>query len=134
MILAGATLQTTQKVPLDRGRSDALPPAQTTAIDAIEVLLKDHFLEALTGSLAGLHTRQLLAKPTAAIQTATLAHCKVQNGSPESPLLVPHFSPTPALMAETRATAPRARYGASIPGRYRDRASGPLDAANLVLG
>ena len=67
MILTGSTSQVPEKITLHRSGSDALPPSQAAPVDAIEVLLKDHLLETLTGSLAGLDTGQVLAKEPAAI-------------------------------------------------------------------
>jgi hypothetical protein len=77
MILTGLPLQTPQKVALHAGGCDAFPPPQAASIDAIEVLLKDHLLEALTGPLERLDARQLLSKGTAAIPAATFANPQV---------------------------------------------------------
>jgi hypothetical protein len=63
-----------QEIALDGGGANALPPAQATAVDAVQVLLKDHSLETLAGSLEGLNPWNALAKPAAAIQTTALAH------------------------------------------------------------
>ena len=52
MILTGSTLQAPEKVALHGRGADALAPSQAAPVDAIQVLLIDHLLEALTGSLA----------------------------------------------------------------------------------
>ena len=88
MILTGSTLEVAEKVALHGRGSDALASAQATPVDAIQVLLIDHLLEALAGSLAGLHARQLLAKGAAAIQAAALAHLQIQDAAPETPVVV----------------------------------------------
>jgi hypothetical protein len=74
MVLTRSSLEAPEKVALYRRRADALPPSQTAPVDAIQVLLIDHFLETLTGSLEGLYTWQLLTKGAAAIPAAALAH------------------------------------------------------------
>jgi len=134
MILTGLPLQTPQKVALHGRGSDALALAETAPIDAVEVLLKDHLLETLAGSLRRLDPRQLLSKRAAAIQTAAFANTQVQEDTPESPVVMPHDSPAPALVSKMRAPALGARYRPGIPGRYRDRATTSLNVANLKLG
>jgi len=62
MILAGSTFQVAQEVPLYRSRPDSFPTTEAAPVNAIQVLLIDHLLEALTGPLVGLHARQALAK------------------------------------------------------------------------
>jgi hypothetical protein len=57
MILMGSTLEAPEKVALHGSGSNALPPPQAAPVDAIQVLLKHHLLETLTGTLAGLHPR-----------------------------------------------------------------------------
>ena len=134
MILTREPLQVPQEVPLHGGRPDALAAAQATPVDAVQVLLIDHLLEALTGSLGGLHARQVLAKGAAAIQTAALAHFQVQDAAAKPPVVMADFAAAPALVSQTRSTALGARYRPGIPGRYRDRASTSLNRGNLELG
>jgi hypothetical protein len=134
MILANATLEAAEKIALHRSGSDTLASTQAAPIDAIQVLLKDHFLEALAGSLAWLHSRQLLAKAAAAIEAAALAHLQVQDASSESPVVMADGSAAPALVSKARTSALGARYRSGIPGRYRNRAAVALDVDNLVLG
>jgi hypothetical protein len=77
MILTGFPSQAPQKVTLHGSGRDALPPSQAASVDPIEVLLKDHLLETLTGPLGRLDPRQLLSKGAAAIQTAAFANPQV---------------------------------------------------------
>jgi hypothetical protein len=74
VVLAGATLEMAQEVTLHGGGADALAPPRATPVDAIQVLLVHHFLEAFACSLIGLNTRQALAKRAPAVQAAALAH------------------------------------------------------------
>jgi len=134
MILTGSTLQAPEKVALHGSRSNALPPSQATPVDAIQVLLIDHLLETLTGSLAGLHTRQVLAKESPAVQTAALAHLQVKDSSTESPVIMPDGSPAPALVTQSRSSALGARDWPAVSSRYPNRAAASLDLANLVSG
>jgi len=134
MILPDPALEVAEKVALHGGGANALASAQATPVDAIQLLLIDHLLEAFAGSLTRLHARQLLAKAAAAIQTAALAHPQIHEAPPEAPVVVPHHPAAPAFVSETQASAPRARYRPGIPGRYRNRAAVSLDVANLVLG
>ena len=60
MILTSLPLKVAEKVALHGRGADALASAQATPVDAIQGLLIDHLLETLTGSLTGLHARQLL--------------------------------------------------------------------------
>jgi hypothetical protein len=73
-----------QEIALHRGGSDAFPSPQTTPVDAVQVLLVDHLLEAFTGPLPGLYARQALAKAATAIQTPALAHFQIQDAAPRS--------------------------------------------------
>ena len=134
MVLAGLTLQMAQEVSLHGGRPDALSPAQAAAVDAVEVLLINHRLEALTSSLPRLHARQALAKRAATVQATTLAYLQVQDAAPKAPVIMANFPPAPALVAQTRSAAVWTRYRPGIPGRYRNRPSAALDGGNLVLG
>jgi len=77
MILTGLPLQAPQKVALHGRGGDPLPPSQAASVDAIEVLLKDHILETLTGPLGRLDPRQLLSKRAAAFQAATFANPQI---------------------------------------------------------
>jgi hypothetical protein len=74
MILTSLPLQAPQEVALHGRGGDALPSPQAASIDAIEVLLKDHLLETLTGPLERLDPRQLLSKKAAAIEAAAFAN------------------------------------------------------------
>jgi len=134
MILAGAALEVAHEVPLYGGRSDFLPPAQTTPVDAVEVLLIDHLLEAFTGSLERLNSRYPLAETTSAIQAPALAYLKHQHATAESPIVMPDGAPTPAFVPQMRTSAGRTRYRADVAGRYGNLAAASLDVANLVLG
>jgi len=77
MILTGLPLQAPQEIALHSSGSDALALAETAPIDAVEVLLKDHFLETLTGPLGRLDARQVLSKGAAATQAAAFANPQV---------------------------------------------------------
>jgi len=134
MILPDSTIETAEKIALHRSGSDTPASPQATPVDAIQVLLKDHFLEALAGSLAWLHPWQLLAEAAAAIEAAALAHLHDQDASPDSPVVVADGSSAPAFVSQTGAAAFGARYRPGIPGRYRNRATAALDVVNLVLG
>jgi hypothetical protein len=134
MILAGSTVEAAQEIALHGSRSDSLPLSQPAPVNAIQVLLKDHLLETLTGPLTRLNARQLLSKTAAAIQAAALAHAQVQDAAPEAPVVVPDHPPAPAFISQTRTVAVGARNRPGIPGRYRKRATASLDVANLELG
>jgi hypothetical protein len=134
MVLTGSPLQAPENVALHRSGSDALATAQAAPVNAIQVLLIDHLLEALAGSLPGLHARQLLAKGAAAIQTAALAHPQIHHASPETPVVVTDDPAAPAFVSQPRPSTLGARYRPGIPGRYRDCAAAAVDVANLVLG
>jgi hypothetical protein len=99
MILTGTPLQMAYEIALHGGSSDPFPPAQTTPVDAIQVLLIDHLLEALTGSLEGLDPWQLLAECPSAIQTPVFADLHRQHATTESPVVVPHLTPAPTLVS-----------------------------------
>jgi hypothetical protein len=88
MILPGSTLEAAEKVALHGSGSDALASAEATPVDAIEVLLIHHLLEALAGSLVRLYARQLLPKGAPAIQAAALPHLQIQDPAPETPVVV----------------------------------------------
>ena len=134
MVLAGALLQAAKEVALDSSRADSFAPPQTAPIDAVQVLLEDHFLEALTGALEGLNPGDLLAKPAAAVQTPALAEFQAQHALAKTPVIVPDRPPAPALVSQARTVAVRARYRPGMPGRYRYPATGSLYRGNLVLG
>src|SRR5262245_54975451 len=93
MMLARAALQATEEIALHGGGTEPLATCQATAVDTVEVLLKDHLLKALRGSLTAWHARQRLAKEMAAVQTATLAHLQVQDSTTETPVVVPYLPP-----------------------------------------
>jgi len=134
MVLAGAALEVAQEVALHGGGADALAATQATAVDAIQVLLIDHLLEAFAGALEGLNPGNALAKRAAAVETAALAHLQVQDAAAEAPVIMADFAPAPAFVSQPRAAALRARYRPGIPGRYRNRAAGSFYRGNLVLG
>src|SRR5437763_15121041 len=134
MILVGAALKAPEKVALYGSGTDALTSTQATPVDAIEVLLMDHLLEALAGSLAGLNAWQALAKESAATQTLAFAHLEAENHSAESPVLMPYLTLAPALVSQARSAAAGTRYRSGIPGRYPNRAAVSLDVANLEKG
>ena len=67
MILSGVLLQAAQEVAFHSRRANAFSPAKATPVDAVQMPLIDHLLEALAGPLKGLNTRQLLAKRPAAV-------------------------------------------------------------------
>ena len=71
--------------------------SQAAPVDAIQVLLIDHLLEALTGSLAALHARKLLAKGAAAIQAAALPHLQIHDAAAETPVVVADKAVAPTL-------------------------------------
>jgi hypothetical protein len=98
------------------------------------VLLKDHLLETLTGSLKGLNAWNALAKRTAAIQTPALAQFQAQHSLAKTPVIMPDRPPVPAFVSQARTMAMRARYRPGMPGRYRNRAAGSFYRGNLVLG
>ena len=54
MVLARASLQSAEEIALHRRRSNALLSCQAAPVNSIQVLLKDHLLEALAGSLVRL--------------------------------------------------------------------------------
>jgi hypothetical protein len=105
MILTGSTLEVPEKVALHGSGSEALASAQTAPVDAIEVLLIDHLLETLTGSLAGLHPWQPLAKGAAAIQAAALAHPQIHQAPAEPAVIVADHPAAPAFVSQPRASA-----------------------------
>jgi hypothetical protein len=74
--------------------ADALARSQAALVDAIQVLLKDHCLEALTGSLKRLNRWNAPAKPAATVQTAAFAEVQPQHALPEAPIIVPDQPPT----------------------------------------
>jgi hypothetical protein len=57
VILVGMLFEPAQEVALHGGGADALAAAETTPVDAVQVPLIDHLLEALAGALKGLNTR-----------------------------------------------------------------------------
>ncbi len=134
MILTRSSLQTPEKVALYSGGANALPPSQAAPVDAIQMLLINHLLEALTGSLATLHAGQRLSKGAAAVQAAALAHLQIHDAAAETPVVVADEPAARAFVSQTRASALRARYRPGIPGRYRNRAAASVDVVNLVLG
>jgi len=134
MVLAGPPLQVAKEIALHGRRPDAFPPAQTASIDAVQVLLKDHFLKALAGPLEGLNAWGLLAEGAAAIKTAPLSHLQLEDTAPEAPVVMPDAPIAPALVPQMGTSAVGARYRPGMPGRYRNRAAASLDLANLVLG
>jgi hypothetical protein len=98
------------------------------------VLLKNHFLEALTGSLKRLNSRNALPKRAATVQTAALAKVQAQHALPETPIIVPDQPPAPALVSQPRTLAVGTRERPNMPGPYRNRAAGSFYRGNLVLG
>jgi len=134
MVLPGSPLQVAQEVALHGGGANPSAPAKAATVDAVQVLLEDHCLEALAGSLEGLNPWNALAKPAAAIQTAALAQFETQHALAKTPVIMPNRPPAPALVPQTGTMAVGARYRPAIPGRYRDQAPAPFDRGNLVLG
>ena len=102
---------------LHTGGSDALAPPQAASVDAVQVLLEDHLLEAFTGSLERLDAWNVLAEVAAAVQTAALAHLQAQNTLTKAPIVMADGSPAPALVSKTRSPALGTRYRPGIPGR-----------------
>ena len=134
VILAGVLLQAAQEVAFYGGSPDALAPAQATPVDAVQVLLIDHLLEAFTGPLERLNARQPLAKPAAALEALALAHFEGKNATPETPVIMANGSPAPTLVPQTRSPALRARQRPGISGADSNRPATSFDLANLVLG
>jgi hypothetical protein len=108
VILACPTLQPAKEVALHGRCTDALTAAQAAAIDAIEVLLKDHLLKILAGSLEGLNARNALPERTAAAQTPAPAHLQLQGDAAKAPLIMPNRPVAPTLTSQTRSPAVRA--------------------------
>jgi hypothetical protein len=98
------------------------------------MLLEDHFLETLAGSLEGLNAGHLLPEETAAIETSALSQFQAQQATAETPIIVPDRPPAPAFVSQARTLAMGTRYRPGMPGRYRNRAAGSLYRGNLVLG
>ena len=134
VILVGMLFEPAQEVALHGGGADALAAAETTPVDAVQVLLIDHLLETLAGSLKGLNARQLLPKESAAAQATTLPNGDFQDALAKTPVVVTDGSLAPAFVAQTRASAVWARYRAGMPGRYRNRSAIAADGGNLKLG
>jgi len=99
MVLAHSPMEVMQEVSWHGRSSDALAAAEPAAVDPIQVLLINHLLEALAGSLPRLHSRHALAKESPAIQAAALAHRQIQDSAPETPVIMAHPAATPALVA-----------------------------------
>jgi ABC-type nitrate/sulfonate/bicarbonate transport system permease component len=98
LILTRAPLQAAEEIALHGSGPNLLAAPQTTAVDAVQVLLKDHFLKAFTSSLERLNAGNLLAKAAATIQAATFADLELEQTVPKAPVVMPDRSPTPALM------------------------------------
>jgi hypothetical protein len=98
------------------------------------VLLKDHLLETLAGTLKGLDSWNTLAKRAAAIQTTALAQFQAQNALAKAPVIMPDRPPAPAFVSQVRTVAVRTRYRPAMAGRYRNPAAAALYRGNLVLG
>jgi hypothetical protein len=99
MILSRVLLQPAQELAFHSGRADAFSPAKATPVDAVQVPLIDHLLEALAGPLKGLNTRQLLAKGTAAVEARSLANLEFQYAPAKAPVVMTDGSTAPALVS-----------------------------------
>jgi hypothetical protein len=98
-------LQPVPEVALHGGCTDPFPLAQPATVDAIQVLLIDGLPECLTGPLAGLDARQMLAKVPPAVQTLRFTHPQLQHAMPQPPVLVPHLPVAPPLVPQPAAAA-----------------------------
>jgi hypothetical protein len=74
MILTRSPLQAAKEITLHGSGANLLSAPETTAVDAVQVLLKDHFLKAFRSSLERLNSGNLLAEAAAAIEAAAFAH------------------------------------------------------------
>src|SRR6185369_13545480 len=99
VILSRLTLEAPQEVALHRSGSDPLASPQAAPVDPIQMVLIDHLLEALAGSLAPLYPRQLLAKTAPTIQAPALPHLQVHHGSSGTPVVVADDPATPSLVS-----------------------------------
>ena len=127
-------LETVTEVALHGSGADLLSAPETTAVYAIQVLLKDHFLEAFRRSLERLNSGNLLAKAAAAIQAATFAHLELEPTVPKAPVVMTDCSPAPAFVPQSRGTALRAGNRPTMAGRYVNRAAATNNRGNLVEG
>jgi hypothetical protein len=85
MPLGKLALETAAEIAFHGSRADAFPAAQAAAIDAIQVLLIDGFLERLAGSLAAQDTRHSLAEVTPAAQALRFRNQDLQDAVAERP-------------------------------------------------
>ena len=134
MILTGTALQAPEEVALHGSGTNAFPLSQTASVDAVQLLLKDHLLETLTGSLERLDSGNRRPEVAATVQTLALASHQVQDATPKAPVIAPDSPPAPALVPQAGTLVLGSRYRPGMPGRYRDRAAADLDLANLELG
>lgn len=115
MVLAGSSSHSALEITLHGRRPDALASPQATAVDALQVLLKDNLLEAVTGSPESLNPGNLLPEGAAAIEAPALSNLQIQHAMAKAPVVVPDRPPAPALVSQTGAAAVRARYRLGLP-------------------
>src|SRR5580700_2536153 len=134
MPLAKLALQPALKIALYGGRPKAFPPPQTTAIDPVQVLTKDHFLEGFAGPLARQDPWKPLPEVAPAALALKLARLQPQHTMPQSPVLMPHSPLVAALVAQPIAPAVRAQSQPGMPRRNLDPTTADLQIGNLIIG
>src|SRR5208283_6027032 len=134
MPLGELALEPAPEVAFHGGRSDALPAAQAAAVDAVQVLLIDSFLERLAGPLAGQDAGQRLAGVTPAAEAFRFGDLDLQETMAEPPVLVADRPAHPALAAQSAGAAMRAGSRPDIPGRDPHPSLDGLNVGNLKIG
>ena len=99
VILSRVLLHPAQEVAFHGGSPDAFSPAKATPVDAVQVPLIDHLLEALASPLKGLDTRQVLAKRPAAVEAGTLANLEFQHAPAKAPVVMTDGSAAPTFVS-----------------------------------
>jgi hypothetical protein len=110
-------LEGAPEVTLDGGGAERLAPAQPAAVDAVEVVAKDHLLEGFAGALPEENTREALAEVASASPATELGALQFQDAAAHPHVLVPHPAHIPAFVSQGGALTVRASDRPGIAGR-----------------
>jgi hypothetical protein len=100
--------------------ADRFPPAEPAAVDSVQVLTEDHFLEGFAGTLAGLNPWKSFPEVPSAAPALNLRGLQLQHAVPQAPVLMPHAPYIAAFVAQPIAAAVRTRPQPRVSGRNAD--------------
>jgi hypothetical protein len=134
MPLPELTRESVPEVALDSRCTDTFAPAQPAAVDAIQMLLKDHCAEGFAGPLARQNPRKALPELASAIAAQPLPSFQLQHCVTQPDVFMPHPAKVLALASHMPAAAMHAG-DRPFPARSNpDLPTYSLNPGNLVSG